>query len=423
MRAEFPERLAFLFQPKRYKVAWGGRGSAKSWSIARALLIIAAQKTKRILCAREFQNSITDSVHKLLSDQISELGLSDQYEIQKTTIIHRVTGSEFIFSGLRHNVDSLKSKEGIDLVWVEEAQMVSSFSWDKLIPTIRKEGSEIWISFNPELETDETYKRFVLNPPTESVVEKINWRDNPWFPEVLRQEKDDLKVRDIDAYLNVWEGNCRQTLDGAIYANEMRAAQEGERICRVPYDASKPVNVFADLGWADHTSLWFIQKIGMEYRALRAVQDRQKPWPHYLGLIQSFGYIIEGIWLPHDAQAKQLGTGRSIEEITRASGMPVRIVPRLSVEDGINALRTIFPQVWWDEQLCEDGLGALRRYRYEVDKVTGQFSKNPLHDDASHFADAARYFAVGMRDGVKSKRPPPLPRMNSVAGMSQGWMG
>jgi phage terminase large subunit len=299
--------------------------------------------------------------------------------------------------------------------------MVSSFSWDKLIPTIRKEGSEIWISFNPELETDETYKRFVLNPPTESVVEKINWRDNPWFPEVLRQEKDDLKARDIDAYLNVWEGNCRQTLDGAVYASEMRLAQEDNRICRVPYDASKPVNVFADLGWADHTSLWFVQKIGMEYRALRAVQDRQKPWPHYLGLIQSFGYIIEGIWLPHDAQAKQLGTGKSIEEITRASGMPVRIVPRLSVEDGINALRTIFPQVWWDEKLCEDGLSALRRYRYEVDKVTGQFSKNPLHDDASHFADAARYFAVGMRDGAKSKRPPPLSK-SSVTGMSLGWM-
>lgn len=423
MRAEFPERLAFLFQPKRYKVAWGGRGSAKSWSIARALLIIAAQKTKRILCAREFQNSITDSVHKLLSDQIAALGLDDQYEIQKTTIICRATGSEFIFSGLRHNVDSLKSKEGIDIVWVEEAQMVSAFSWDKLIPTIRKEGSEIWISFNPELETDETYKRFVLNPPTESVVEKINWRDNPWFPEVLRQEKDDLKARDIDAYLNVWEGNCRQTLDGAIYANEMRKAQEDSRICRVPYDGAKPVSVFVDLGWADHTSLWFVQKIGMEYRALRSVQDRQKPWPHYLGLVQSFGYIIEGIWLPHDAQAKQLGTGLSIEEITRSSGMPVRIVPRLSVEDGINALRTIFPQVWWDEKLCEDGLSALRRYRYEVDKVTGQFSKTPLHDDASHFADAARYFAVGMRDGVKSKRPPPLAKMSSAAGMSQGWMG
>lgn len=420
MRAEFPQKLAFLFQPKRYKVAWGGRGSAKSWSIARALLIIAAQKTKRILCAREFQNSIQDSVHKLLVDQIEALGLGDQYEIQKTTIIHRLTGSEFIFSGLRHNVDSLKSKEGIDIVWVEEAHMVSAFSWDKLIPTIRKDGSEIWVSFNPELETDETYQRFVVNPPTESIVEKINWRDNPWFPEVLRQEKDDLRARDIDAYLNVWEGNCRQTLEGAVYANEMRQAQEGERICRVPYDASKPVSVFCDLGWADHTSLWFVQRIGLEYRALRAVQDRQKPWPHYLNLIQSFGYIIEGIWLPHDAQATQLGTGKSIEEITRASGMPVRIVPRLSVEDGINALRTIFPQVWWDEKLCDEGLQALRRYRYEVDKVTGQFSKNPLHDDASHFADAARYFAVGMRDGAKERKLK-LPVISRSVSGSQGW--
>jgi phage terminase large subunit len=422
MRAEFPEKLAFLFQPKRYKVLWGGRGSAKSWSIARALLIMAAQKTLRILCAREFQNSIQDSVHKLLVDQIEALGLGDRYEIQKTTIICRATGSEFIFSGLRHNVDSLKSKEGIDIVWVEEAHMVSGFSWDKLIPTIRKDGSEIWISFNPELETDETYQRFVVNPPLESIVAKINWRDNFWFPDVLRQEKDDLKVRDIDAYLNVWEGNCRQTLEGAIYANEMRLAVAGERICSVPYDASKPVNVFADLGWADHTSLWFVQKIGFEYRALRAVQDRQKPWAHYLNLIQSFGYVIEAIWLPHDGYSKTLGTGKSIEEMTRASGMPVRQVPNLKVIDGINALRTVFPQVWWDEKLCKDGLQALSRYRYEVDQVTGQFSRNPLHDDSSHFADAARYFAVGMRDGAKKQTFLPKPKFVSVSGSPQGWM-
>ena len=421
MRAEFPEKLAFLFQPKRYKVAWGGRGSAKSWSFARALLILAAQKQLRILCAREYQNSITDSVHKLLSDQIAELGLGDLYEIQKTTIICRLTGSEFIFAGLRHNVDSLKSKEGIDIVWVEEAHMVSGFSWDKLIPTIRKAGSEIWISFNPELETDETYKRFVLNPPTDSIVVKINWRDNPWFPDVLRQEKDDLKARDVDAYLNVWEGNCRQTLEGAVYANELRIARETNRICDVPYDASKPVHVFVDLGWADHTSLWFVQKVGFEFRALRAVQDRQKAWPHYLSVIQSFGYVIEAIWLPHDAQAKQLGTGKSIEEITRASGMPTRIVPKLAVADGINALRTIFPEVWWDQKLCADGLMALSRYRYEVDKVTGQFSRTPVHDDASHFADAARYFAVGMKDGAKRTVSLPTPKFVS-GGSALSWM-
>lgn len=421
MQAEFPDRLAFLFEPKRYKVLYGGRGGAKSWGIARALLIMAAQKPLRILCAREMQNSIQDSVLKLLADQIEALGLAELFEVQKTTILG-LNGSEFIFSGLRHNVDSLKSKEGVDIVWVEEAQNVSAYSWDKLVPTIRKSGSEIWISFNPELESDETYQRFVVHPPTESVVEKIGWQDNPWFPDVLRREMEDLQARSPDAWLNVWEGHCRQTLDGAIYATELREAEAGNRICSVVYDASKPVSVFCDLGWADHTSLWFVQRVGLEYHVLRAVQDRQKAWPHYLTLIQSFGYVIEGIWLPHDAQAHQLGTGRTIEEITRATGLPTRIVPNLSVEDGINALRTVFPQVWWDKTNCADGLNALRRYRYEVDPVTGQFSRRPLHDDASHYADAARYLAVGMKDGQKAK-PLVAPTFRKPGGLGpHGWM-
>lgn len=421
MKAEFPERLGFLFEPKRYKVVYGGRGGAKSWGIARALLIKGAQKPLRILCARELQNSIQDSVLKLLADQIADLGLETFYEIQKTTIIG-ANGTEFIFSGLRHNVDSLKSKEGIDIVWVEEAQNVSAYSWDKLVPTIRKDGSEIWVSFNPELESDETYQRFVANNPTDSIVRKVGWEHNPWFPDVLRQEMEDLKVRSPDAWLNVWEGHCRQSLDGAIYAAELREAEASGRICRVPYDGSKPVSVFCDLGWADHTSLWFVQRVGLEYRVLRALQDRQKPWPHYLQLIQSFGYVIEGIWLPHDAQAHQLGTGKSIEEITRASGLPTRIVPSLSIEDGINALRTVFPQVWWDKANCADGISALRHYRYEVDPVTGQFGRRPLHDDASHYADGARYFAVGMKTGAK---PQPLkgPKLRAPGNLgAQGWM-
>jgi phage terminase large subunit len=418
---EFPEKLAFLFEPKRYKVLHGGRGGAKSWGIARALLILAAQKKLRILCAREFQVSIKDSVHKLLADQIEAMGLSEMYEVQKATIICHLTGSEFIFSGLRHNVDSLKSKEAVDIVWVEEAHNVSGYSWERLIPTIRKDGSEIWISFNPELETDETYKRFVASPPENAAVVQMSWRDNPWFPDVLADEREDLKRRDPDAYLNIWEGHCRQALDGAVYARELRDAQEGGRITRVGYDMSKPVSVICDLGWADHTSLWFAQKVGLEYRVIRSHQDMQRPWPHYLAIMQSFGYVIDAIWLPHDARAKQLGTGKSIEEITRASGMPVRIVPNLKVEDGISALRSMFPNIWWDEKNCEEGLNALRRYRYEVDPVTKQFSPRPLHDDASHFADAARYMAIAFREGAKgigTKLPKPAFRPTH----SQGWM-
>jgi phage terminase large subunit len=148
VNAEFPEKLACLFKPNRYKVLYGGRGGAKSWGIARALLIMASNKPLRILCARELQMSIRDSVHKLLSDQIETLQLSGFYEIQNSSI-KGLNGSEFSFAGLRSNVAQIKSYEGVDICWVEEAQTVSKGSWNVLIPTIRKDGSEIWVSFNP----------------------------------------------------------------------------------------------------------------------------------------------------------------------------------------------------------------------------------------------------------------------------------
>lgn len=410
----------------RYKILYGGRGGGKTWSIARALLIIGGQRKMRVLCAREFMSSISDSVHKILSDQVIELGLSDVYEVQQSTIINRLNGTQFMFTGLRHNASKLKSFEAINIVWVEEAANVSKASWDVLIPTIRADDSEIWVSFNPEFEEDETYKRFVKDPPTNAALMRINWSDNPWFPTVLHQEKDALKLRDEDAYLNVWEGHCRQVLEGSIYATELREAIQFNRITKVPYTSTQPVKVFVDLGWADATSLWFSQRVGMEYRLLRAYQNRQHPWHHYLQYIQAQGYVIEGIYLPHDARAKSLGTGKSIEEITRAAGFRVSIVPMLSVEEGINAVRTIFSNCYFDADNCDEGIYALRRYRYDVDTSTGKYSRKPLHDDASHFADALRYFAVGMTE----KPPRQAPAIKTVQLSMKGnarreptWMG
>ncbi len=419
VEAKFPPKLKPLFEPKRYKVLYGGRGGAKSWGIARALLIQGVQRPLRILCAREVQKSIQDSVYQLLIDQIADLKLSGFYQCTLSEV-RGANGTKFIFAGLQHNVDSIKSKEGIDIVWCEEAQTITKASWDKLVPTIRKEQSEIWVSFNPELDTDETYKRFVTQPPTNSWVEKVNWQDNPWFPEVLRQEKDDLEARDTDAYLNVWEGHCRQALEGAIYAKELRQATADNRICRVPYDPLKPVEVFCDLGWSDSTSLWYAQRIGFEFRLLESYQNCQQPWLHYLNHIQSRGYLIGTVWLPHDAKAKSLATGRTIHEITMASGFKTEITPNVSIEDGINALRTVFKDCWFDADKCADGIQALRRYRYDVDPDTKQWSRKPLHDDSSHFADAARYFAVAMSDGRKKK--PALPKMPMMSGAG-AWMG
>jgi phage terminase large subunit len=398
---QFPLKLQCLFEPARYKVLWGGRGGAKSWGIARALLIIGANKPIRVLCAREFQTSIKDSVHKLLSDQIINMGLTDFYEVVDRTIRGK-NGSEFNFVGLKNNVANVKSYEGVDICWVEEAQSVSARSWDVLIPTIRKEQSEIWVSFNPELATDNTYQRFILNSPANSIVQKINWSDNPWFPETLKLEKDALKSRDIEAYNTVWEGICRVTVDGAIFAKEMQQAELEDRITKVNYDPMKPVHAVFDLGWSDATAVWFVQFIGMETRLIRYFETSQETISSILAKMQTYGYIYDTLWLPHDAENKTLAAaGRSIEEIVRSSGYKTRIIPRTPVVDSINAARTIFRNCWFDRDNCADGLQCLRHYRYEVDPDTKQFSRSPLHDQYSHGADAFRMLGLMIQEPKK----------------------
>lgn len=402
---EFPEKIGFLFEPSRYKVLYGGRGSGKSWGVARALLLMGMNKPIRVLCARELQNSITDSVHALLADQIKTLNLDSIYEVQNT-VIYGKNGTEFLFAGLKHNVTKIKSFEGVDVCWVEEAQTVSKSSWDVLLPTIRKDGSEIWITFNPELDTDETYKRFVVSPPSNAVVQKINWSDNPWFPQVLRDEKDDLKERDMDAYLNVWEGNTRQVLDGAVYATELRKAQEENRIRDIYVDTTIPVSTFWDIGWSDLNSIWFVQTVpGGEVRVIDFYQNCQKTIDHYVQILQSKGYTYRDHWLPHDAEHKNM-TGKSVKDIMQGMNLPVRITPKLSIADGINAARMLMNRCYFDQNRCAEGLQALRHYRYDVDPDTKLFSKTPLHDQNSHAADAWRYVAVAIDEGADSWNQP-----------------
>jgi phage terminase large subunit len=416
--AQFPVKMASLFDKARYKVYYGGRGAGKSHSAAKALLILGAKSQIRVLCAREYQTSIKDSVHKLLCDQIELMNLHGFYEITQSAIRGK-NGTEFAFVGLKNNVANVKSYEGVDYCWVEEAQTVSRHSWNTLIPTIRKEGSEIWITFNPELETDETYQRFVVRPPEQAVVQKINWSDNPWFPEVLALEKDSLKSRDPSAYQTVWEGLCRLTVDGAIFANEMQVAELDDRITKVTYDPTKPVHAIFDLGWADSTAIWFLQFVGMETRLIRYHEDSQKTISHYLALMQTYGYMYDTLWLPHDAQNKTLASnGKSIEEIVRSAGYKTRIIERTPIADSINAARTIFRNCWFDRENCYDGLQCLRHYRYDVDPETGQFSRQPLHDQYSHGADAFRYI------GLMINEPKPRRKVqNQYYGQPNSWMG
>lgn len=389
--AQFPAKLEMLFQPKRYKVLYGGRGAGRSWGVARALLLLGTSKPIRVLCAREFQNSIAESCLKVLSDQIEALGLTNFYDVQANRILGK-NGTSFAFEGIKNNTTRIKSYEGIDYCWVEEAVKVSRASWGVLIPTIRKDGSEIWMTFNPELDEDYTYKRFVREAEDNSTVIKMTWRDNPFFPKELKDELERDKKRDYDYYLNVWEGNTLQMLEGVVYAKELRKAQEDGRICGVPYDKTVPVEVAWDLGRADNTALWFYQRVAMQWRVLAYFEDSGQDITYFLRELQRRQYVYGTMNLPHDAAAKRLGTKLSIEEQVRQAGYRVFIVPKQSLTDGINAGRLFFSNVWIDQEKCADGLDALRHYRYKVEN--GQLSEKPLHDQYSDGADAWRYMAL-----------------------------
>lgn len=393
LRVEVPQTYLPLFAPKRYKVLYGGRGSGKSWSAARALVTLAAAKPIRVLCARETQKSIQESVHRLLKDQIDALGLSDAFEVQETRILGK-NGADFSFAGIRQQgIANLKSFEGVDICWVEEAQVVSKRSWDVLIPTIRKPGSEIWITFNPELDSDETYERFVLNPPTDAWVQKANWDSNPWFPGVLDAERRDLMVRDPVAYRTVWEGECRPAVEGAIYGREMAALTEQGRVRNVPYDPLLKVHTFWDLGWNDETSIILVQKAASEVRIIDHISGSYQTLADYVKQLEAKPYRWGTDFLPHDGTARTVATGKSAKEILEALGRRISIVPRLDVEEGIQAARMVFPRCYFDADKTAKLVQSLRKYRRQMNNSTGSFG-SPLHDDASHDADAFRYLAV-----------------------------
>ena len=294
---EFPKKLQFLWEKHRYKVCYGGRGSGKSWGFIRALIIRGVQKPTRILCAREVQRSIRDSVHRLISDQISLLGLDAYCKILDQEI-RVVNGTEFIFSGLSElTVDSIKSYEGIDIVFIEEGQTISERSWKILIPTIRKADSEIWVVFNPDLETDPTYQRFIAKPAVGTVAVEMNWRDNPFFNDILDAERRDCLERNPHDYDNIWEGKCRPAVEGAIYHHEVAALTEEGRICNVPYDPGLLAHVVIDLGFNDTMAIAVVQRRAAEVRIINYIKGKQKTLAEYSRELKEFRYNWGLVWL------------------------------------------------------------------------------------------------------------------------------
>ncbi len=412
--AHFPEALRFLFQPSRYKVAYGGRGSAKSWSFARALLLKGISKPLRILCAREIQKSIKDSVHQLLSDQIDNLGIASKYTIQQTEISGN-NGTRFLFVGLSElTIDTIKSYEGIDIVWIEEGQTITERSWKILIPTIRKDGSEIWVSFNPDLESDPTYVRFVKNPAPDSIVVMVNWRDNPYFNEVMEAERQDCLRRFPKDYPNVWEGQCRPAVEGAIYFDEVAAMEREGRICNVPHDPMLKVHLVLDLGVGGNMALSLVQKHASEIRIINYLSGDEYPTlAHYSAELRTYKGCNWGrVWLPHaDGFSRDFKTGKGSDQIMKTLGWDVagkEEVGNVDVEEGIRQARLVFPRIYIDKTRCAQYIESLKRYRRHINRQT-MTATTPLADDHAHVGDNVRYIAVNIDRMTNDTDRKPMP--------------
>lgn len=411
-KAQFPRAFDFLLTQKaRNKGVYSGRGAAKSWSFATALLILAGAERKRVVGARETQRSIQDSVHALLSDRIRDLDLGGFYEVRKNSIYGK-NGSEFLFHGLRHDPAAIKSLEGADYCWIEEAQSVGAESWEMVIPTIRKPGSEIWASWNPRLETDAVHQRYVIHPAPDTIARKVSWRDNPWFPEELRVEKDHLKEIDPQAYLHVWEGECKGAVEGAVYGAEIEVATAEGRITTVSVDRTRPVDTFWDIGFGDSTAIWFAQSLPSgQIRIVDYLENHGKTLDWYVIQLQQRAYMYGEDWLPHDGVDAIIHARfsadktKSPEQLLRAAGRKVRIAPKLHVHSGINAVRTVLASCWFDEAKCAEGLQMLRHYQWGAPGPAGLVKVEPLHDFASHGADALRTLATCIK--VPTVRTPP----------------
>jgi len=379
VQLDIPKAFQFLLEPHRYKSAYGGRGAARSWSFARVLAVLASYQKKRILCTREFQNSIRDSVHKVLSDQIELLNLTPYYNITRTEITSNI-GSEFIFKGLQHPLE-IKSIEGIDIVWLEEAQNASEESWRFLIPTIRKDGSEIWLSWNTGAKTDPTYQRFVINPPEDCASRLLTFRDNPFFPETLRREMEYCKRVDLDAYNHIWEGMPHHISDALVFRNKF-IVEEFDSPDRTKY------RLGADWGFSNDPSTLirnFIvgNDLYIDYEAYGVGVELEE-------LPQLFDFI------PGSRFIKIVADNSRPETISfmRKKGFPIVGCSKAAttkagfVRDGLEFMRK-FDKIHIHPR-CRHTIDEFEHYSYKVDKRTEEVLP-VLVEGYDHCIDSIRY--------------------------------
>lgn len=435
---KIPEKLVSVFEGKAdTRGAHGGRGSAKSRTFAlmtavRAHMWDAAGRTGIILCARQFQNSLADSSLEEVKAAIRETPwLAKHFDIGEN-YIRTVSGRiSYSFSGLDRNIDSIKGKSRILLAWVEEAEGVTEEAWVKLIPTLREEDSELWLTWNAENEESATNQRFhpdVIEPDENTKIIAMNWRDNPWFPAILERKRIADKKNLPHLYEHIWEGAFLEAVEGAYYAPWLTKAREEGRIGFVPEDPHHVVSLCADIGGtgakADNFVFWARQSIGLEIRWTNHYEVQGQPIGAHLAWMRSQGYTPDRaiIILPHDGATMDKVIDTSYEKAFREAGYSVIVVPNQgkgAAKARIERARELFPKMRFDETKCRSGLKALGWYRPKFKKGT-KIDLGPDHDENSHSADAFGGGCVQYREPTISVPRKPKPRTGGAGGWMRG---
>lgn len=376
-----------------------------------------------ILCGRQFMNSLDDSSMEEVKAAIrSEPWLEPHFDIGEKYIRTKDGRVDYKFTGLDRNVDSVKSKARVLLCWVDEAEPVTEEAWQKLIPTLREEDSELWVTWNPERKVSPTHKRFREAKDPRMKIAEMNWRDNPWFPDILdRVRLKDQRERP-DSYGHVWEGEFITVMEGAYYASHINKAKADKRIGRVSADPLMTLRAFVDIGGtgakADAFSMWIAQFIGKEIRVLDYYEAVGQDLATHLAWMRSRDYTKEKcqIWLPHDGATNDKVHDVSYESALISAGYSVTVIPNQgkgAAKARIEAGRRLFPSMWFNQETTQPGLDALGWYHEKRDEERS-IGLGPEHDWASHGADAFGLMCVAYEEPKPKSKPIKYPNRGII---------
>jgi phage terminase large subunit len=419
VQLKIPDKLVPVFTGDAdVRGSRGGRGSAKTRTFAKMTAVRAHMWDQMgregiILCTRLFMNSLADSSLEEIKAAIrSEPWLEPHFDIGEKYIRTASGRISYAFSGLDRNIDSIKSKARILLNWTDEAEAVTEEAWVKLIPTLREEDSELWVTWNPERENSPTNKRFFNSTDPRTKIVEMNWRDNPWFPDILNRVRLKDKAERPDQYNHIWEGDFVSVIEGAYYASHITKAKEEGRVGLVAEDPNLIIRLFADIGGtgakADNFVFWAAQFVGTEIRWLNHYEQQGQPISTHLNWLRSQGYSTDRckIWLPHDGDKQDAVFDVSYRTAFEAAGYAVEIVPNQGKGAAMNRVeegRRLFPRMRFDETKTAPGLKALGWYHEKRDAERG-IGLGPDHDWSSHSADAFGTGCVAHEEPRKAQK-------------------